>query len=73
MFLAGTPAVELEGVVATIDGFPVLAGVDVRLERGEVVLVSGPNGAGKTSLLRVLAGALGAGQPFPVFHYAGAS
>jgi ABC-type multidrug transport system ATPase subunit len=58
MFLAGTPAVELEGVVATIDGFPVLAGVDVRLERGEVVLVSGPNGAGKTSLLRVLAGAL---------------
>lgn len=58
MFLAGTPAVELEGVVATIDGFPVLAGADIRLERGEVVLVSGPNGAGKTSLLRVLAGVL---------------
>jgi ABC-type multidrug transport system ATPase subunit len=58
MFLAGTPAVELEAVVATLEGFPVLAGVDVRIERGEVVLVSGPNGAGKTSLLRVLAGVL---------------
>jgi ABC-type multidrug transport system ATPase subunit len=58
MFLAGSPAVELEEVVATIDGFPVLAGVDIRIERGEVVLVSGPNGAGKTSLLRVLAGVL---------------
>lgn len=58
MFVAGTPAVDFEGVVATIDSFPVLAGVDLRVEAGEVVLVSGPNGAGKTSLLRALAGAL---------------
>ena len=51
-------AVALDGVVSTIGGFPVLAGVDLRVARAEVVLVSGPNGAGKTSLLRLLAGLL---------------
>jgi ABC-type multidrug transport system ATPase subunit len=51
-------AVELCGVVSTVDGFPVLADVDLRVVSGEVVLVSGPNGAGKTSLLRLLAGLL---------------
>jgi ABC-type multidrug transport system ATPase subunit len=34
----------------------VLAGVDVDLGRGELLLVTGPNGAGKTTLLRLLAG-----------------
>jgi heme ABC exporter ATP-binding subunit CcmA len=36
--------------------FPALAGVDLDIGRGEVVLLQGPNGAGKTTLLRVLAG-----------------
>ena len=36
--------------------FPALAGVDLDVAEGEVVLVSGPNGAGKTTLLRLLAG-----------------
>jgi len=36
--------------------FPLLAGVDLEVARGETVLVEGPNGAGKTSLLRVCAG-----------------
>jgi ABC-type multidrug transport system ATPase subunit len=53
-----TAAVALDGVVSTIGGFPVLAGLDLRVARGEVVLVSGANGAGKTSLLRLLAGLL---------------
>jgi ABC-type multidrug transport system ATPase subunit len=48
--------VELEGVVSIVDDFPVLTGVDLAVERAQVVLVSGPNGAGKTSLLRLLAG-----------------
>lgn len=39
-------------------GFPVLAGADLRVTRGEIVLLRGPNGAGKTSLLRVCAGLL---------------
>lgn len=53
------PAViELRGALSVVDGFPVLAGVDLDVRRGELVLVSGPNGAGKTSLLRLLAGVL---------------
>jgi heme ABC exporter ATP-binding subunit CcmA len=49
-------AVELVDAVAVLGGFPVLAGADLRVERGEVVLLQGPNGAGKTSLLRLCAG-----------------
>lgn len=50
--------VELEGVVAVVGRFPVLAGADLCVERGEIVVLQGPNGAGKTSLLRLCAGLL---------------
>jgi len=50
--------IELSGVVAVLGRFPALAGVDVTVKRGEIVLLQGPNGAGKTSLLRVCAGLL---------------
>ncbi len=50
--------VELRGVVAVLGGFPALAGVDLTVGRGEVLLLQGPNGAGKTSILRVCAGLL---------------
>jgi heme ABC exporter ATP-binding subunit CcmA len=39
-----------------LDRFPALAGVDLDVAQGEIVLLSGPNGAGKTTLLRLLAG-----------------
>jgi heme ABC exporter ATP-binding subunit CcmA len=42
--------------VALSGRFPLLAGVDLEVTRGETVLVEGPNGAGKTSLLRVCSG-----------------
>lgn len=48
--------IELSGVVAVLGQFPALAGVDLAVQRGEIVLLQGPNGAGKTSLLRVCAG-----------------
>jgi heme ABC exporter ATP-binding subunit CcmA len=52
------PVVQLVDVVAVLGGFPVLAGADLAVSRGEIVLLRGPNGAGKTSLLRLCAGLL---------------
>ena len=48
--------VSLRGVVALIGRFPALAGVDLEVGEGEIVLVQGPNGAGKSTLLRVCSG-----------------
>ena len=52
------PVIRLRSAVVLLDRFPALAGVDLDVDRGEVVLVRGPNGAGKTTLLRALAGLL---------------
>src|SRR5688572_19571526 len=49
-------AVHLRAAVCLLGRFPALAGIDLDVERGEVVLLQGPNGAGKTTLLRVTAG-----------------
>ncbi len=48
--------VEFERVVSIAGSFPVLTGLDLRVEQGEILLVRGENGAGKTSLLRACAG-----------------
>lgn len=53
-----SPAIRLRSVVALVDRFPVLAGVDLDVDSSEVILLEGSNGAGKTSLLRLLAGLL---------------
>jgi heme ABC exporter ATP-binding subunit CcmA len=50
--------VRLRSAVCLLGRFPALAGVDLDVHEGEIVLLSGPNGAGKTTLLRVLAGLL---------------
>lgn len=52
------PVVQFRAAVALAGRFPALAGVDLALQTGEVVVVVGPNGAGKTSLLRACAGLL---------------
>jgi len=46
----------MRGAVVLLDRFPALAGVDLDVFRGEIVLLRGPNGAGKTTLLRTCAG-----------------
>src|SRR3546814_13954284 len=46
----------MSDAVVLLDHFPALAGVDLDVARGEIVLLRGPNGAGKTTLLRTCAG-----------------
>ena len=52
----GAPVVHLRAAVCLLNRFPALAGIDLDVVAGEVLLVTGPNGAGKTTLLRALAG-----------------
>jgi energy-coupling factor transport system ATP-binding protein len=56
---AGGPAVvELEGVAFAYGGVPVLDGVELRVRRGEIVVLEGRNGSGKTTLAKMAAGLL---------------
>jgi len=50
------PVVRLRSAVCLLGRFPALAGVDLDVAPGEVLLLSGGNGAGKTTLLRLIAG-----------------
>jgi iron complex transport system ATP-binding protein len=53
-----TPVIEVIGASFSFGREPVLDGVSLRVDRGEIVGIVGPNGAGKTTLLRVATGAL---------------
>jgi len=55
---AEPPLVEARGLARRYGAVRALNGVDLTLQRGEVLLVLGPNGAGKSTLLRSLAGLL---------------
>ena len=52
------PAILLSGVTRVFGVAPALVRVDLRVERGEILLVRGPNGAGKSTLLRLMATAI---------------
>jgi branched-chain amino acid transport system ATP-binding protein len=51
-----TAALQLHGLVAGYGGVPVVHGVDLHVDHGEVVALLGPNGAGKTTLLLAVSG-----------------
>jgi len=46
----------VRGLRKSYDGHPVLKGVDLEVERGEVFVIMGPSGSGKSVLLRHLIG-----------------
>lgn len=47
---------EIEGLHKSFGGVHALAGVDLRVDEGEIVSVIGPNGAGKTSFFNIVTG-----------------
>ena len=48
----GRAAIELRGLRKSFGGQPVLSGIDLVVEPGEVVCLIGPSGSGKSTLLR---------------------
>ncbi len=46
----------IENLHATIDGTPILKGLNLEVRAGEIHAIMGPNGAGKSTLVQVLAG-----------------
>ncbi|HLL78608.1 MAG TPA: ABC transporter ATP-binding protein [Ktedonobacteraceae bacterium] len=51
-----TPAVELQNVTKNYGSVQALKGINLRVERGEVVAVLGPNGAGKSTSIALMLG-----------------
>jgi len=50
------PAIEIRGLRKAYGDFEAVAGIDLRVERGEVFALLGPNGAGKTTTVEILEG-----------------
>ncbi|MEJ2012215.1 MAG: Fe-S cluster assembly ATPase SufC [Anaerolineales bacterium] len=51
-----TEALEIRNLHASIDGQPILKGVDLVVQTGEIHALMGPNGTGKSTLANVLMG-----------------
>ena len=53
---SGQPLVELRAVTSSFGPLQVLHGIDLRVHRGEVVVLLGPSGSGKSTLIRCING-----------------
>jgi len=55
---ADEPLLEMRGIEKSFPGVRALRGVDLQLQRGEVLALLGENGAGKSTLIKILGGAI---------------
>ena len=51
-----TPLLQIDGLHASVEGAPILNGVDLTVHSGQVHALMGPNGSGKSTLANVLLG-----------------
>jgi ABC-2 type transport system ATP-binding protein len=58
--VSGPRRLSLQGVCKSWSGRPILDSVDLEVEAGRLVALVGANGVGKTTLLRIVAGLIGA-------------
>ncbi len=54
--MANTPVLEIKDLQAKVNDTPILRGINLTLQQGEVHAIMGPNGSGKSTLANVLAG-----------------